>query len=72
MARHVYTVPVLVHVVADSADDAISKFDPITDAGGGVIVVNRQRLEIVYLNAPPEPGGGFTGTQHGYDLEDLR
>jgi hypothetical protein len=70
---HVYTVPVLLHVVADSAEDAVDRLygaaDNITDAGPVTLSANGRTLTVLYMNLP-EGAEDYDGTQHAYDLTE--
>lgn len=71
--RKVWTVPVLLHVPASDAGEAVRQVHEALDNDGSVdMPVTVNGLEIVYVTAPDEPDdmSGFDRVSHAYNLPE--
>lgn len=66
----VWTVPVLMHIAADSAEDALQRIEDALLEDGPVVVTrtpSNRSIRFVYMNLPVD----VSDVEHSYDLSDL-
>jgi hypothetical protein len=71
--RHIFTVPVLLHIEASSPQDALDKVVAAfnDDNPGDVVISTDDGAKVttfVWANVPDSIEDGYTGTEHAYEI----